>query len=102
MSWSMSSSSLRQRLIEILDQVLGVFDSHREAHQAVGDADGLPLFRRHGPVAGGSGVHNQRAGIAQAGSAEKNLHSIHDALATLVTSLDFETHHGAEGLHLPL
>ena len=58
------------------------------------------LVARHGAVAGGGGVHDQRARVAQAGGAGEDLHAVHHFLAALVAALDFKADHGAEGLHL--
>ena len=51
-------------------------------------------------MAGGSGVHDQRARITQTGRARKHLHAVHHFLATLVAALHLEADHGAKGLHL--
>src|SRR3989441_13375513 len=81
----------RERLFEVLDQVLRGLNAHRQTDQPVGDANGQALLARHGAVAGRSRVDDERASIAEAGRPGKDFHAVHHLLPSLVAALRLET-----------
>src|SRR5215831_2121433 len=54
-----------QRLIEIGDQIIGIFDSDRDPDQRVREPDLFAQFLRHAGMRGRSGVTDQRLRAAE-------------------------------------
>ena len=55
----------RQRLIQIVGEVLDVFEPRRQANQAVGDTDTGAFLRAHRAVSAARRVGDQAFGVAQ-------------------------------------
>jgi hypothetical protein len=60
-----AASDFGQRTFEVGDQVFHVFDTHREPHQIVGNADALAHLRRDRGVGHQRGVRDERFDSAE-------------------------------------
>src|SRR3989442_14179739 len=92
-------TSERERLFEVLDQVLRGLKAHRQTDQPVGDANGQALLARHGAVAGRSREDDERARIAEAGRPGKDFNPYYYILTSLAAALPLATDHAPERFH---
>src|SRR5580700_7776490 len=67
--------SLAQRLLQILHEVLGRLDSHRQSQQPVADAEPQPLIARQARVRGGRRTREQRVHAAEARRNDRQAHA---------------------------
>ena len=88
-------SDLAQRLIQVGDQILHVFDSDRDADQSVGDSDPLAHFGGNRGMRHRRRMRNQRFHSAQAFRQRAELHVIENG-ARIFQRDDVERNHGAE------
>src|SRR5690349_4891054 len=69
-NWSMDLASL-QCLLEVFQNVRHVFQPHRNAHHAVGNARRRTVRSCEPPVRDGGGMADQGVGVAQARSTQR-------------------------------
>src|SRR5580704_14788230 len=79
-----------QRLIEIFEYVLNVFDADAEPDCFRGNAGSTLLVRSHLPMRGRSGMAAQRAGVADIDQSFDKLERIVEHLGGLETACDAE------------
>src|SRR5690606_17654367 len=84
--------SLRQRLLQVFEQVIDVLDAERQAHHAFGDARFGQFVGVELPVRGGRGVGGQRLGVADVYQAREQVQRIQEARPGLagIVALDAE------------
>ena len=92
-------SPLRQRPLQIVQQVGDVLDAHREAQQLRRDAQPPPIRFRQGAVAGAPGVREGAHHVGQAGG-QRNApgQPLHERLGVL----DFQAQHAPEAVRVQL
>src|SRR5580658_2618690 len=67
--------SLAQRLLQILHEVLGRLDAHRQSQQPVADAEPQPLIARQARVRGSRRTREQRVHAAEARRDDRQAHA---------------------------
>src|ERR1700729_957915 len=98
----MRSSRLLQRYVQILDQIVGVFEACREADEAVADPKLRARLRRKPLMRGGCGVRDQALGIAEIVGDACKLQSVERAECARLAALDLEADQRRSGAHLLL
>src|ERR1019366_6533956 len=93
-----SARALGQRAVEVVDQVLGVLDAGRQAHQVSGY---LQLGPAHRGVRHPCWVLDQRLDATEALTQGPDLRRATDLACLLLTAPDLERDHAAAALHLP-
>lgn len=83
-----------------MDQIVGVFDAHRQPQQAVGDAGGAARFCCHGGVRHGGRVGDQTLHAAQRFGEGKILQAIDERFDLRHVPIEFEAEHSSESLLL--
>ena len=78
----------RERLLQVGDQVVGVLDPAREAHERVGDPEFAALRRRDVPEGHDGGHLDQRLGATEAGSDVRDAAGVHEAARAVEVSVD--------------
>jgi len=89
-----------ERMIEVVHDVLHVFDTYREANEFILDPQRVSLFSCKTVVADGSGVCDQRFDASQAGSDEAELEVIEEFFRGGEVAFDFEGNDASEAFHL--
>ncbi len=85
----------RQRLVEVGEDVIDVFDADREADEFGGDSGGALLFLVELGMSGGGRVDRQRFGIADVGEVFEKFEGIDEFRAGFGPTLDAEDDHGS-------
>src|SRR5881397_1019419 len=70
---------LRQRSVEVGDDVVSVLDADRETQRALVDAEARTLLRRHAPVRGDRGVEHLAEEIAERGRRRRELQRVDES-----------------------
>src|SRR5713101_3562462 len=70
---------LRQRSIEVSNDVVRVFDTHREAQRALVDAEARPLLRRDASVGGDRRIEHLAEEVAKCGRGGGELQCVEEA-----------------------
>src|SRR5690606_9351555 len=81
-------SCLRERLIEVLEDVVDVLDAHREAHKIGGDAGRKLLGFGELRVRRRGGVDDEAARVADVREEAEELDAVDEPLAGLEAALD--------------
>jgi len=104
--WGRGRGPLTQRPVQVGEQILGAFQSDRDADHGVAQADSGPSFGAHRTVRGGRRVGDQRLGVAEVvGDVDDTqlVEYLEGALFTLtLRRLELEGHDGAAAGHLTL
>ena len=95
-------SDLSEGLIEIGDDVLGVFKAYGKADESGGNAGGLKILGAVGGMGHGGGVLDKRLGIAEGYGDSAKLEGVAQLHAGFLAALYLEGYHTAEVLHLLL
>ena len=95
-------SGLRQSLLEVLYDVVNVFDSDRKSDEAVSQAPFPSILSRNVGVGHRRRVCDHGFYTAQTFSESAQLHSIHQSPPGFSTILEFESNHLALFGHLGL
>ena len=93
--------ALRERLIEIRDQVFDVLDAHRQPHQAVADSQARADLRRQRRVRHDRRMLGEAFDAAQALRANKDAATFEQAARVVESAFQDQRHHAAEAVHLP-
>ena len=88
-------------LLQISDQIVNRFNSHRQADDAVGDAGGDALFRMHRGVAHRSRVFDQRLHPAQRLGQREDVRGTKEMIYRLRAAPQGKRDHSPESLLLP-
>lgn len=99
---SASKSATPQCLLEIIDQVLDVFDAHRQANRAVSDSDLASLFGGESPMAHRRWMADQRLAAAAALGEHEDLQCLDESPDLLSTVIQLERDDRTETVHLRL
>src|SRR5690606_967232 len=99
-AWSASGGV--ERLLEVGDEVLGVFEADREADHAVGDAAAPPLPRVHVAVAGGHRLGDEAFDAAEAGRDREQPQPVDHGGGLLGGGVQDRAEHAAAAAHLLL
>ena len=89
-----------QRLIQIRNQIVRIFEPDRQARHAVRDAGALELLVRVAPLRGQHRQAAQAFDAAQAGGALEHLQPIEEARRALEAAAEVDADHAAEAAHL--
>ena len=84
------ASHLLQRPQQILDQIVGVLEPDRQAHQPVADAELGALRRRQPLMRGGGRMRDQALGVAEIVGDGDQLEPIEEAEGAFLAALDLE------------
>ena len=87
-------------LVEVGDDVVGVFDADGESDEGVGDAEGEAFFFGVGVVADESGVCDECFDAAEAGCDEAEFEAVEEAFCLGESAFDVEGDDAAEAGHL--
>src|SRR2546425_4937409 len=89
------------RLVEILDQIVGILEAHTHSHETFGNPARRSLRLRQGAVGHGRGVLHESFLPPEADGQCRHLHGLHEPSARAMASLQLEAQHRAEAGHLP-
>src|SRR5690606_6534888 len=95
------SSNRGKRVLQIVDEISNVLDAHREADQAVGDAERLSRLLGDGSVRHDRGVLDEALHAAQGFRQGEDLHPAEELVRRLESAVDLEGEHPAEAALLP-
>src|SRR5213592_2844570 len=95
-----SARGLADRLVEILDQIVGILEAHTHPHEPFGNPARRSLRLRQGTVGHGGGVLDESFRPAEAYGQCRHLHRFYEPPARAMASLQLETQHRAEAGHL--
>ena len=93
-------SNLRQRLFQVGDQVLHVFQSQGDAHEVVHHAEGLAVFHRIIEKRHHGHLGDETLGTAEAGRDEEKFQRVNEPPGCLVIAFHQESDDAAEAAHL--
>jgi hypothetical protein len=79
-----------ERLVEVADQVFGVFEADREAHHVGAGAGGRALFVGELAVSGRGRVQDQGAGVADIREVREEADALDQPGAAFIAALDPE------------
>src|SRR5881396_1387157 len=85
-------------MIEILDEILGGFNSDGKPDQAIGNPEALPVCGRKAGVRRGCGSGNERFNASQTRGADRQSRPLDEALGFVNCALQFKTHDAAEAV----
>ena len=91
-----------ERLFQVGDQILHVLDAHREAHQAVVDAQCRALVGRNRGVRHQRRMLDQAFDASQAFGQRKDLAAFEETPGTRLAAGEHGRDHAAEAVHLAL
>src|ERR1700756_4179577 len=94
------SSHLLQRLIEILDQIVGMLEPGGEADEAVADAEFGARLRLQPLMGGGRRMGDEALGIAEIVGDARELERIEAAERARLAALDLEADQRRAAAHL--
>ena len=97
-SWLRSCCRFCERLIQILDQIVGIFDSDGQPDDVGLRARSRLLFRGQLPVRGRGRMDHQRSGITQIGNVAEDFEAVHELYASVVAALHREGEQGSRAL----
>ena len=95
-------SGLRQSLLEVLYDVIGVFDSNRQSDQAIRQAPFPSILIRNVGVSHRRRVCDHGFHTAQTFSESAQIYRIHQSPPCFGTIFEFESNHPTESRHLGL
>ena len=95
-------SGLLQSLLEVLNDVVGIFDSDRQSDQAVRQAPFSSILIRNVGVGHRRRVCDHGFHTAQTFSQSAQIHRIHQSPPCFSTIFEFESNHPTESGHLGL
>src|ERR1700722_569508 len=98
----MTSSHRLKRREHVLDDTVGMFETDREPHQSVGDADLGTLRRREPLVRRRRRVRDQALGVAEIVADADELERVLETERSLLAALDLESDQGRAATHLLL
>ena len=79
-----------QRLVEVLDQIVGMFEPGGEADEAFADAELGTRFQREALMRGGGGMRDEALGVAQIVADDHKLERVLEAERRGLAALDLE------------
>src|SRR4030095_11408431 len=94
------SGSLSQGALEVLDEVVGIFDAHRQPHHSVDNATVFANFLGNGSVGHGRRVSDQGFYAAKAFSQRKQFGSLKQFLCSFQSALYYNGYHARISVHL--
>src|SRR5437899_10327014 len=96
-----SARGLADRLVEILDQIVGILEAHTHPHEPFGNPARRSLRLRQGTVGHGRGELHESFRRPEADGQCRHLHGLHEPSTRAMASLQLEDQHRAEAGHQP-
>ena len=93
--------NLRQGLLQVVEQVVDIFDADREAQESVGESARFANVFGDGAMRHGGGVADQRLNTAEAFGQGKDFEASHHGIDIGIGTFELEGDHAAEAAHLP-
>ena len=78
-----------QRRIQISDQILNIFDSHRQAHQSIADPELVAIGFRNGCVGHAGGMADEALYTAQAFRQSDQIQRLEESMNVLLQQIQY-------------